>query len=234
MSASKSARPIAVIGAGSPASPPPTTWRNAAVASPSSTAIPMRRWRPPSPMAASSRPRTPKCGTAGHGAEGAEVDAVARRPAAGEPVAVLAQASWMGEFIAAIPRYEDNTVDHRPAGDRGARASAPHGGARKASTSIWRIAASCISMIEKDFEAAGGSTPCWPKGGLDRRAVTPEEIRRSSRRCGAPIMAASSRRPIAPATSTSSPTAWPVPANGGASSCASTPRSFDRMQAPMA
>jgi D-amino-acid dehydrogenase len=85
--------------------------------------------------------------------------------------------SWMGEFIAAIPRHEDNTVttarlaiearEHlrRMADDEGIDFDCEDRGILH------------FYESKKDFEAAGRVSALLAKGGLERRAVTPEEIR---------------------------------------------------------
>ena len=85
--------------------------------------------------------------------------------------------SWMGEFIAAIPRYEENTITT-------ARL------AIEARQHLRRMAAEegidfdCEDRgilhfyeTKREFEAAAQVTALLAKGGLERRAVTPEEIR---------------------------------------------------------
>ncbi len=85
--------------------------------------------------------------------------------------------SWMGEFIASIPRYEDNTIttarlaiearEHlrRMAADEGIDFDCEDRG--------------ILHFYEhkKDFEAAERVSTLLAKGGLERRAVTPSEIR---------------------------------------------------------
>ncbi len=85
--------------------------------------------------------------------------------------------SWMGEFIAAIPHYEDNTIttarlaiearDHlrRMAEEEGIDFDCEDRGILH------------FYESKKDFDAAGRVSALLAKGGLERRAVTPEEIR---------------------------------------------------------
>ncbi len=85
--------------------------------------------------------------------------------------------SWMGEFIAAIPAYEDNTVttarlaiearEHlrRMAADEGIDFDCEERGILH------------VYETKRDFEAAAKVTALLAKGGLERRAVTPAEIR---------------------------------------------------------
>ncbi|MFL1461476.1 D-amino acid dehydrogenase [Roseococcus sp. DSY-14] len=85
--------------------------------------------------------------------------------------------SWMAEFVAAIPRHEENTITtarlaiearqhlRRMAEEEGIDFDAEHRG--------------ILHFYEsrKDFEAAARVTALLAKGGLERRAVTPAEIR---------------------------------------------------------
>ncbi|CEJ14823.1 D-amino acid dehydrogenase small subunit [bacterium YEK0313] len=85
--------------------------------------------------------------------------------------------SWMAEFIAAIPKYEENTVTT-------ARLAVE---ARAHLTRIARdegIDFDCETRgilhfyhTRSDFEAAARVSKLLARGGLERRAVTPEEIR---------------------------------------------------------
>jgi len=85
--------------------------------------------------------------------------------------------SWMAEFVAAIPKYEENTVTT-------ARLAV------EARAHLTRMAAEegidfdCETRgilhfyhSKADFEAAARVSELLAKGGLERRAVTPEEIR---------------------------------------------------------
>ncbi|MBN8945304.1 MAG: D-amino acid dehydrogenase [Rhizobiales bacterium] len=85
--------------------------------------------------------------------------------------------SWMAEFVAAIPKYEENTVTT-------ARLAV------EARAHLTRMAAEegidfdCETRgilhfyhSKADFEAAARVSTLLAKGGLERRAVTPEEIR---------------------------------------------------------
>jgi D-amino-acid dehydrogenase len=85
--------------------------------------------------------------------------------------------SWMGEFIAAIPRYENNTVTT-------ARLAIEARAHLKKMAEDEGIDFDCeergiLHFYEsrKDFEAAERVTALLARGGLERRAVTPEEIR---------------------------------------------------------
>ncbi len=85
--------------------------------------------------------------------------------------------SWMGEFIAAIPSYEDNTVttarlaiearEHlrRMAADEGIDFDCEDRGILH------------VYETKRDFDAAAKVTALLAKGGLERRAVTPTEIK---------------------------------------------------------
>jgi D-amino-acid dehydrogenase len=85
--------------------------------------------------------------------------------------------SWMAEFVAAIPRYEENTVTTTRM-------------ALEARAHLKRIAAAegidfdaetkgilHFYHTKADFDAAAEVTKLLAKGGLERRAVTPAEIR---------------------------------------------------------
>jgi D-amino-acid dehydrogenase len=85
--------------------------------------------------------------------------------------------SWMGEFIAAIPRYENNTVTT-------ARLAIEARAHLKKMADDEGIDFDCEERgilhfyeSKKDFEAAARVTALLARGGLERRAVTPEEIR---------------------------------------------------------
>lgn len=85
--------------------------------------------------------------------------------------------SWMAEFVAAIPRYEENTITtarlaiearqrlRRLAEEEGIDFDAEDRGILH------------FYETRKEFEAAARVTALLAKGGLERRAVTPEEIR---------------------------------------------------------
>jgi D-amino-acid dehydrogenase len=84
--------------------------------------------------------------------------------------------SWMGEFIAAIPRYEDNTVTT-------ARLAIEARHHLKTMAEDEGIDFDCEERgilhfyeSKKDFESAARVTALLAKGGLERRAVTPQEI----------------------------------------------------------
>jgi D-amino-acid dehydrogenase len=85
--------------------------------------------------------------------------------------------SWMGEFIAAIPRYENNTVTT-------ARLAIEARAHLKTMADDEGIDFDCEERgilhfyeSKKDFENAQRVTALLARGGLERRAVTPEEIR---------------------------------------------------------
>lgn len=85
--------------------------------------------------------------------------------------------SWMGEFIAAIPRHEDNTITT-------ARLAIEARGHLKAIAAEEGIDFDCEERgilhfyeTKADFDAAAKVTALLARGGLERRAVTPEEIR---------------------------------------------------------
>jgi D-amino-acid dehydrogenase len=85
--------------------------------------------------------------------------------------------SWMAEFLAAIPHYEENTITtarlaiearqhlRRMAEEEGIDFDAEDRGILH------------FYESKRDFEAAARVTALLAKGGLERRAVTPEEIR---------------------------------------------------------
>ncbi|MCU0987116.1 MAG: D-amino acid dehydrogenase [Acetobacteraceae bacterium] len=85
--------------------------------------------------------------------------------------------SWMADFVAAIPRYEENTVTtarlaiearqhlRRMAEQEGIDFDAENRGILH------------VYETKKDFEAAARVTALLAKGGLERRPVTPSEIR---------------------------------------------------------
>ncbi len=85
--------------------------------------------------------------------------------------------SWMGEFIAAIPSYEDNTIttarlaiearEHlrRMAADEGIDFDCEDRGILH------------VYETKRDFDAAAKVTALLARGGLERRSVTPSEIR---------------------------------------------------------
>ena len=85
--------------------------------------------------------------------------------------------SWMGEFIAAIPRHEDNTVTT-------ARLAIEARAHLKTMAEDEGIDFDCEERgilhfyeTRKDFDSAARVTALLAKGGLERRAVTPAEIR---------------------------------------------------------
>ncbi|MBR0683553.1 FAD-dependent oxidoreductase [Roseomonas eburnea] len=85
--------------------------------------------------------------------------------------------SWMAQFVAAIPRHEDNTITtarlaiearghlRRMAAEEGIDFDAENRGILH------------FYATRKEFEAAARVTALLAKGGLERRAVTPAEIR---------------------------------------------------------
>ncbi len=85
--------------------------------------------------------------------------------------------SWMAEFVAAIPRHEENTITtarlaiearqhlRRIAEQEGIDFDAENRGILH------------FYATKREFEAAARVTALLAKGGLERRAVTPEEIR---------------------------------------------------------
>ncbi|WP_439548927.1 D-amino acid dehydrogenase [Falsiroseomonas sp.] len=85
--------------------------------------------------------------------------------------------SWMAEFVASIPRYEENTVStarlalearqhlRRLAAEEGINFDAEDRGILH------------FYETKRDFDAATRVTELLAKGGLERRAVTPAEIR---------------------------------------------------------
>lgn len=84
--------------------------------------------------------------------------------------------SWMGEFIASIPKYEQNTVTT-------ARLAIEARGYLQAMAEAEGIDFDCETRgilhfyeTKKDFEAAQRVSNLLAKGGLERRAVTPSEI----------------------------------------------------------
>jgi D-amino-acid dehydrogenase len=85
--------------------------------------------------------------------------------------------SWMGEFIAAIPHYEENTITT-------ARLAIEARAHLRRMAEEEGIDFDCEERgilhfyeSKKDFDAAGKVSALLAKGGLERRAVTPSEIR---------------------------------------------------------
>jgi D-amino-acid dehydrogenase len=85
--------------------------------------------------------------------------------------------SWMMEFIAAIPKYEENTVTTT-------RLAIEARAYLKAMADAEGIDFNCedrgilhFYYSKPEFEAAGNVSRLLAKGGLERRAVSPEEIR---------------------------------------------------------
>lgn len=85
--------------------------------------------------------------------------------------------SWMAEFVAAIPKYEENTVTT-------ARLAIDARSHLKNMAAAEGIDFDCEDRgilhfyeSKKEFEAASRVTALLNKGGLERRAVTPSEIR---------------------------------------------------------
>lgn len=85
--------------------------------------------------------------------------------------------SWMAEFVAAIPHYERNTVETT----RLAIAAREHlfAMARRERIDFDSVQRGILHIYRDraGFEHAGKVNALLTKGGLDRRAVTPEEIR---------------------------------------------------------
>ena len=134
----------------------------------------------------------------------------AGRAAAGQPEAILAQAVLDGRVHRCHPPLRGKHHHHRPPRDRGARSTCAAWPRRRASTSTARTAASCISTKRRRISMPPPRSPhCWPKADWNAAPSHPRKSARSSRRCAAPIMAASTRRQISPATSTNSPTDSP-------------------------
>ncbi len=85
--------------------------------------------------------------------------------------------SWMAEFVASIPRYEENTITtarlaiearshlRRLAAEEGIEFDAEDRGILH------------VYRTRQDFDAAARVTALLARGGLERRAVTPAEIR---------------------------------------------------------
>jgi D-amino-acid dehydrogenase len=85
--------------------------------------------------------------------------------------------SWMGEFVASIPRYEENTITT-------ARLAIEARKHLKQMAADEGIDFDCEDRgilhfyeSKKDFEAAGKVSALLAKGGLERRAVTPSEMK---------------------------------------------------------
>ncbi len=85
--------------------------------------------------------------------------------------------SWMAEFVAAIPRHEENTVTT-------VRLAIEARGHLQRMAEEAGIDFDCeergilhFYATKADFEDAGRATALLAKGGLERRAVTPEEMR---------------------------------------------------------
>lgn len=85
--------------------------------------------------------------------------------------------SWMAEFLAAIPRYEENTVTT-------ARLAIEARGhlrrmAEEEGIDFDREDRGILHFYEtkREFEAAGRATELLARGGVERRAITPSEMR---------------------------------------------------------
>jgi D-amino-acid dehydrogenase len=85
--------------------------------------------------------------------------------------------SWMAEFVGAIPRHDDNTITT-------VRLAIEARGHLQRMAAEAGIDFDCeergilhFYATKSEFEAAGKISKLLAKGGLDRRAVTPEEIR---------------------------------------------------------
>jgi D-amino-acid dehydrogenase len=93
------------------------------------------------------------------------------------PMPTWHKLSWMAEFVAAIPKYKDNTI----ATAQLAIASREHHFAWAAAEGIEfdhkREGILHFYRDKKGFEHAGQVSKLLAKGGLARRAVTPEEMR---------------------------------------------------------
>jgi D-amino-acid dehydrogenase len=93
------------------------------------------------------------------------------------PMPTWHKLSWMAEFVAAIPKYKDNTI----ATARLAIASREHHFAWAAAEGIEfdhkREGILHFYRDKKGFDHAGQVSKLLAKGGLARRAVTPEEMR---------------------------------------------------------
>ena len=213
----------------SPASRPLTPSPSAASTSPSSNVIAMRRWRRRSPTAASCRPAMPKSGTARPPCSKACAGCSrATRRSCMNPSPALAQVFVDGRIPARRSRTTARTRS-RPCASRSPRASICF---RYRRARRHRLRSGTARHPAHLSRHARTSTPprkvneLLREGGLDRHAVDAERDRaRSSPRCTASSMAASSRRPIRPATSTSSRADSPMPARATASSSATTRRS---------
>jgi len=85
--------------------------------------------------------------------------------------------SWFGEFVAAIPRYRDNTI----ANARMAVAAREHlfrwAEDERIEFDLKREGILHIYRDRADFERAAAVSMLLARGGLQRRAVTPEEMR---------------------------------------------------------
>ena len=93
------------------------------------------------------------------------------------PTPTWHKVSWMGEFIAAIPRHEDNTVTT-------ARLAIEARAHLKKMAEEEGIDFDCEERgilhfyeTKKDFDAAARVSALLARGGLERRPVTPTEIR---------------------------------------------------------
>jgi D-amino-acid dehydrogenase len=127
--------------------------------------------------------------------------------------------SWMMEFVAAIPGYEHNTVTTA----RWAIEARRH---LKQMAEDEGIAFDCeergilhFYASKREFEAAARVSTLLAQGGLERRAVTPSEIKSIEPALRGEVYGGYIRRPISPGTSTNSRPALPGRANASASPC---------------
>ena len=137
-----------------------------------------RRWRRASPTAASFRPRTPRPGPSGHRAEGPEVDAPGRRALARQPGPDAAQDALDGRVPCRTSRATRQTPS-RPSASPSPPPQRPSRWRRAgASTSTSSAAASCTSTrTRRTLAHARMVNGLFAQGGLDRRELSPEEIR---------------------------------------------------------
>ncbi len=124
--------------------------------------------------------------------------------------------SWFAEFIGSIPNYRKNTVETA----RLAIAAREHLFAWAEAEGIdFDLKKKGILHIYRDkagFEHAAEVSRLLAEGGLPRRSVTPEEMRAIEPTLAGTYYGATSPSAIPPATSTSSPMAWPWRSSGSA------------------
>lgn len=85
--------------------------------------------------------------------------------------------SWMAEFVAAIPRYEENTITTARLAMEARHHLRTIAAAEGIDFDCEERGILHVYRGRKDFEAAARVTSLLAKAGLERKAVTPQEIR---------------------------------------------------------